>query len=33
MEDIIIREMQAAGASIEEILEFLGVDPEELEED
>ena len=33
MTDIIIREMQEAGATIEELLAFAGVDPEELEED
>jgi hypothetical protein len=33
MEEMIIREMQAAGASIAELLAFAGVDPEELGED
>lgn len=33
MTEIIIIEMQAAGATIEEILEFLGIDPKELKED
>lgn len=33
MEEIIVKEMQAAGATIGEILQFLGVDPAELEED
>lgn len=33
MTEIIIIEMQTAGATIEEILEFLGITPEELEED
>ena len=33
MEDIIIREMQEAGATIEELLAFAGITPEELEED
>ncbi len=33
MTEIIIIEMQVAGATIGEILEFLGVNPEELEED
>ncbi len=33
MTEIIIIEMQEAGATIEELLAFAGVDPDELEED
>jgi hypothetical protein len=33
MTEIIIIEMQKAGATIEELLAFAGVDPKELEED
>ena len=33
MTEIIVIEMQAVGATIEEILEFIGIAPEELEED
>lgn len=33
MTEIIIIEMQEAGATIEDIFEFLGITPEELEED